>query len=99
LPFTTSNTIVHYFRHAVALDERRSKFKANHWNRPTTKEETLGIDGQKHERGHGEDGKDGKERKKHSLKTMERQYSEEEERPTDIEEVCTLFQFPLMFGS
>lgn len=35
LPFTTSNTIVRTFRHAVALDERRAKFKANPWNRPT----------------------------------------------------------------
>ncbi|KAF9525908.1 hypothetical protein CPB83DRAFT_858827 [Crepidotus variabilis] len=42
LPFTTSNTIVRTFRHAVALDERRSKFKANLWNRPDSKEEKLG---------------------------------------------------------
>jgi len=32
LPFTTSNTIVRTFRHALALDERRAKFKANHWH-------------------------------------------------------------------
>ncbi|KAH6909130.1 hypothetical protein BKA70DRAFT_226359 [Coprinopsis sp. MPI-PUGE-AT-0042] len=43
LPFTTSNTIVHTFRHAVSLDERRAKFKANLWNRPTAKEEKLGV--------------------------------------------------------
>jgi len=43
LPFTTSNTIVRTFRHAVALDERRAKFKANLWNRPTKEEEQLGI--------------------------------------------------------
>ncbi|KAG2009454.1 hypothetical protein CC2G_012391 [Coprinopsis cinerea AmutBmut pab1-1] len=42
LPFTTSNTIVRTFRHAVALDERRAKFKANLWNRPTREEEKLG---------------------------------------------------------
>ncbi|KAG6865547.1 hypothetical protein C0991_001551 [Blastosporella zonata] len=47
LPFTTSNTIVRTFRHAVALDERRVKFKANLWNRPNVKESTLGIEGQK----------------------------------------------------
>lgn len=35
LPFTTSNTLVRTFRHALALDERRAKFKANTWNRPT----------------------------------------------------------------
>jgi uncharacterized protein (DUF2235 family) len=42
LPFTTSNTIVHTFRHAVALDERRAKFKTNLWNRPTKNEVKLG---------------------------------------------------------
>ncbi|KXN83389.1 hypothetical protein AN958_01526 [Leucoagaricus sp. SymC.cos] len=31
LPFTTSNNTVRTFRHAVSLDERRSKFKANLW--------------------------------------------------------------------
>ena len=44
LPFTTSNTIVRTFRHAVALDERRSKFKANLWNRPDADELKLGKD-------------------------------------------------------
>ncbi|TFK26834.1 hypothetical protein FA15DRAFT_692857 [Coprinopsis marcescibilis] len=48
LPFTTSNTIVRTFRHAVALDERRAKFKANLWNRPTKEEEKLGLDGETH---------------------------------------------------
>lgn len=43
LPFTTSNTIVRTFRHALSLDERRAKFKANLWNRPTEKEENLGV--------------------------------------------------------
>lgn len=43
LPFTTSNTIVRTFRHAVSLDERRAKFKANLWNRPTSEEAMLGT--------------------------------------------------------
>lgn len=43
LPFSTSNTIVKTFRHAVALDERRAKFKANLWNRPTEAEKHLGL--------------------------------------------------------
>jgi len=71
---------VHYFRHAVALDERRSKFKANLWNRPTVKEESLGRE-PKHTSSKPKHGKE------HTLKAMERQYSEEEDRPTDIEEV------------
>jgi len=32
LPFTSSNRIVKTFRHALALDERRAKFKANVWH-------------------------------------------------------------------
>jgi uncharacterized protein (DUF2235 family) len=43
LPFTSSNTIVKTFRHAVALDERRAKFKANLWNRPSEVAQQLGI--------------------------------------------------------
>ncbi|PSR72079.1 hypothetical protein PHLCEN_2v12060 [Hermanssonia centrifuga] len=43
LPFTTSNTSVRTFRHAVSLDERRAKFKANLFNRPTEKEAQLGT--------------------------------------------------------
>jgi uncharacterized protein (DUF2235 family) len=72
---------VRHFRHAVALDERRSKFKANLWNRPTVKEEELGTTGQKptHVKP--------KNTHKQSQKIMERQYSEEADRPTDIEEV------------
>jgi uncharacterized protein (DUF2235 family) len=44
LPFTTSNTIIRTFRHAVSLDERRVRFKENLWNRPTEKEKNLGLD-------------------------------------------------------
>ena len=47
LPFTTSNTVVHTFRHAISLDERRAKFKANLWNRPEKHEELLSISDQK----------------------------------------------------
>ncbi|KAK1221590.1 hypothetical protein PQX77_015603 [Marasmius sp. AFHP31] len=35
LPFTNSNTSIRTFRHALALDERRAKFKANLFHRPT----------------------------------------------------------------
>ncbi|KAJ3510247.1 hypothetical protein NLJ89_g4791 [Agrocybe chaxingu] len=45
LPFTTSNTVVRTFRHAIALDERRAKFKANLWNRPNDNEKLLNIGG------------------------------------------------------
>ncbi|KJA17889.1 hypothetical protein HYPSUDRAFT_205861 [Hypholoma sublateritium FD-334 SS-4] len=85
LPFTTSNTIIRTFRHAVALDERRAKFKANLWNHPTPVESTLGVNGQKPEvkfKAHRPNAK------KTTLKAMERQYSKESDNgPTDIEEV------------
>lgn len=43
LPFTSSNTSVRVFRHAVSLDERRAKFRANLFNRPTLEEASLGV--------------------------------------------------------
>ncbi|KAH9478759.1 hypothetical protein JR316_0009220 [Psilocybe cubensis] len=36
LPFTASNGSVRTFRHAVALDEHRSRFRSNMWNPPKT---------------------------------------------------------------
>ncbi|KAG9044737.1 hypothetical protein FS837_007592 [Tulasnella sp. UAMH 9824] len=33
LPFTAQNQIIRHFRHALALDERRGKFKPNQWHR------------------------------------------------------------------
>ncbi|KAG6916803.1 hypothetical protein DXG01_005268 [Tephrocybe rancida] len=92
LPFTTSNTIVRTFRHAVALDEHRAKFKANLWNRPNPDEASLGVEGQKpdvpKEREpnsvppeHARLGKNA------TLRKMEKKYSESSQHPTDIEEV------------
>lgn len=43
LPFVSSNNAIRYFRHAVSLDERRAKFKANLFNRPTEEESKLGV--------------------------------------------------------
>ena len=31
LPLIQSNNAVRYFRHAIALDERRARFKADYW--------------------------------------------------------------------
>jgi len=41
LPFTVSNTIVHTFRHALALDERRVRFQANLWKHTNEDDEKL----------------------------------------------------------
>ena len=43
LPFVSSNRAIKTFRHALSLDEHRAKFKANHYNRPTEHEKTLGT--------------------------------------------------------
>ncbi|CAE6479938.1 unnamed protein product [Rhizoctonia solani] len=41
LPFAKSNYVVRYFRHAIALDERRSKFKDNLWGRTSDQDAAL----------------------------------------------------------
>ncbi|EDR01075.1 uncharacterized protein LACBIDRAFT_312561 [Laccaria bicolor S238N-H82] len=84
LPFTTSNTIVRTFRHAVSLDERRAKFKANLWNRPNDDEKTLSVTDQ-----HVEliKQKAGPHPSKSRLHALERQYGVERLKATDIDEV------------
>lgn len=47
LPFAKTNHLIRVFRHAVALDERRAKFKANLWGRATKDEERLGDAGKR----------------------------------------------------
>ncbi|KAJ3566808.1 hypothetical protein NP233_g6769 [Leucocoprinus birnbaumii] len=85
LPFTTSNTCVRIFRHAISLDERRSKFKQNTWNLPSDKEAKLAeTDRPDHEHhGNHHHGTNCKTLQKH----MERQYSEASDARTDVEEV------------
>ncbi|KIJ13818.1 hypothetical protein PAXINDRAFT_80411 [Paxillus involutus ATCC 200175] len=43
LPFTKASDNIRYFRHAMSLDERRVRFKANYWNRPTKEDCELGV--------------------------------------------------------
>ncbi|KAG6867256.1 hypothetical protein C0993_005153 [Termitomyces sp. T159_Od127] len=81
LPFTTSNTIIRTFRHAVALDERRAKFKANLWNRPSEKELSLGVEGQKPEVSIAARGEDD------LLHNLEHRYTGDSVCSTDVEEV------------
>ncbi|KAF8594073.1 hypothetical protein BDV93DRAFT_535126 [Ceratobasidium sp. AG-I] len=47
LPFAKSNYLIRVFRHAVALDERRAKFKANLWGRTSAEDEKLGDAGKR----------------------------------------------------
>ncbi|KAG8219249.1 hypothetical protein J3R82DRAFT_88 [Butyriboletus roseoflavus] len=43
LPFTKSNDNIRYFRHALSLDERRVRFKANYYNRSTEDDLKRGV--------------------------------------------------------
>lgn len=90
LPFSTSNTIVRHFRHAIALDERRAKFKANMWNRPVHGEDMLSITDQKAAKRAKRAEKAKKkmeEDHEHHLHSFETRYSTIRDTPTDVEEV------------
>ncbi|EKM76650.1 hypothetical protein AGABI1DRAFT_115735 [Agaricus bisporus var. burnettii JB137-S8] len=97
LPFTTSNTCVRVFRHAIALDERRAKFKQNGWNAPSRKELSLaksdGVPAANNEEDantqHGHHPSVGREKKngKMTQRRFEREYSDIYEKPSDVEEV------------
>ncbi|KAJ7114597.1 hypothetical protein C8R43DRAFT_902991 [Mycena crocata] len=89
LPFTTSNTIVHTFRHAVSLDERRAKFKVNLWNRPNDMEQLLSITDQKIQAKLLHGLHRANPNKKPSQNALERKYSSlrDTTQPTDIDEV------------
>jgi len=91
LPFTTSNTIVRTFRHAVSLDEHRAKFKANLWNRPNEEERTLSVTDQHVAQ---IEQKAGPHPSKSRLLALERQYGVERLKPTDIDEVRWRFVLP-----
>ncbi|CAK5282832.1 unnamed protein product [Mycena citricolor] len=91
LPFTTSNTIVRTFRHAVSLDERRAKFKPNLWNRPNDHERLLSVTDQQIER-HRHGG--GNHAHPHANRggmrqqmRIERHFSQDRPDETDIDEV------------
>ncbi|KAF8812681.1 hypothetical protein BYT27DRAFT_7182384 [Phlegmacium glaucopus] len=89
LPFTTSNTVVCTFRHALALDERRARFKANLWNRPRREEELLSISDQKLlEHDHKSTSSPKSHHKHtHTLRVLENIYGKDRRAPTDVDEV------------
>ncbi|KAJ6511738.1 hypothetical protein DFH09DRAFT_1049688 [Mycena vulgaris] len=83
LPFTQSSSHVRYFRHAIALDEHRARFQPNFWNRPTPEDLKLGVQAGEMPKSRGRR----QESKKKSLNDLEKQYSEENQFTTDVEEV------------
>ncbi|KZT19040.1 hypothetical protein NEOLEDRAFT_1078676 [Neolentinus lepideus HHB14362 ss-1] len=95
LPFTTSNTAVKYFRHALSLDERRVKFKQNCWNRPTEEQLKLGTQPGDMPKSNAqekskvvEEKKNTKEvHRKMTANTLERVYGHDYQRETDVLEV------------
>ena len=93
LPFTTSNSVVRKFRHAVSLDERRAKFKANLWNRPTKSEELLSITDQKVAEAADilKKGKSNSHHHEANLHALEGKYAKLALKPTDVDEVSTGF--------
>ncbi|THU78087.1 hypothetical protein K435DRAFT_973673 [Dendrothele bispora CBS 962.96] len=93
LPFTTSNTAVRTFRHAVSLDERRAKFKANHWARASKEEEERGVkcynqdhNHDDHDDHHGKSGH-AKRGKGNGQRALERRYGKDRTQETDVDEV------------
>ncbi|KAE9399827.1 hypothetical protein BT96DRAFT_820106 [Gymnopus androsaceus JB14] len=77
LPFTASNTLIKTFRHAVSLDERRAKFKANLWNpHPDDKKAGISSNDRKHSKHHT-----------HDRDAPENRYWKDPGAMTDVEEV------------
>ena len=73
------------FRHALSLDERRARFKANLWNRLRTEEELLSISEQKLAEHEDESGTT--HHHKHTLRMLEHIYGKDRRKPTDVDEV------------
>ncbi|KAJ3535236.1 hypothetical protein NMY22_g6574 [Coprinellus aureogranulatus] len=90
LPFSASNTLVRTFRHAIALDERRAKFKVNHWSRATQEEVLRSLSERKaarrEKRAQERKEKGGKDDHEGHLHHYEARYSAMRHE-TDVEEV------------
>ena len=77
LPFTTSNTHVKAFRHALAVDEHRVRFKPNFFNRPTHEELELGLKCKVDYN---------KPHRRKTMRDLERQYTQGGKHLTDVKE-------------
>ncbi|KAI0319543.1 hypothetical protein OF83DRAFT_1170095, partial [Amylostereum chailletii] len=100
LPFTTSNSSVRFFRHAISLDEHRAKFQSNHWHRSPPDAHSLGVAGEEMPRSnqqggapktdphhyHHHPGRHGRMPKTHSSRHFERQF-DDGDWETDVLEV------------
>ena len=84
LPFTTANTAICTFRHAVSLDERRVKFRPSLWKH----EEFLSISDQKDAEATNQEKSNGH---KDSLQTLEKNCAKSQAKHPDIDEVNGYF--------
>jgi len=80
LPFTTFNTHVKAFRHALAVDEHRVRFKPNFFNRPTHEELELGLKRGEVKVDHN------KPHRRKTMRDLEHQYTEGGRHLTDVKE-------------
>ncbi|KAK7034622.1 hypothetical protein VNI00_012263 [Paramarasmius palmivorus] len=98
LPLTGANDIIRTFRHALALDEHRAKFKANHFHRNAKEDEeealhnhlhvdsSIRLKQKKNRKGKGLKGLS-KEEKGLTLQALKQKYSKKRRTETDIKEV------------
>lgn len=89
LPFTKRNTIVRAFRHAIALDERRAKFKANVWDQPVDKKKADDLAAAESEY-KKKNPKPPRNPKKVKRNTIETKYSQHSDELVNVKEVCVL---------
>ncbi|XP_006462887.1 hypothetical protein AGABI2DRAFT_186715 [Agaricus bisporus var. bisporus H97] len=96
LPFTTSNTCVRVFRHAIALDERRAKFKYNTWHGADPQQLALAESGKVSATNNEKDANAQhghrrfswkKNRKRKTQKMFESEFSDLHELSSDVEQV------------
>jgi len=98
MPFTASNTIIRTFRHAISLDERRARFQVKTWSTSNVQEAKLDVVDQEIQlmktlakseqngKGKGKAKQPGKNELA-ALRELEKKYSVERTRMTDVKEV------------
>jgi hypothetical protein len=104
-----SNYVICTFRHALSLDERRVKFKANLLGNPTDKNKQPPEQKPNPEQTQNK-GKPGSQHHTDSLTALERKFSKDRAAPTDVDQVNVfvlmtflrfqrfLFSFSFRFG-
>ncbi|KAL0570753.1 hypothetical protein V5O48_011207 [Marasmius crinis-equi] len=87
LPFTTSNTHVKYFRHAIALDEHRARFMPNLWQHQPKDQCYLGLPPGAMPKSRTRPKPVSQKAGSKSITELERKYSGDGDLTTNVEEV------------